>query len=143
MSENQKIYANVFVVFSEKPFPTDGSIDLVKAAQELGLEPIADQEAQFKLAAARLNWKEDMSADPRFAPAAIPPDSQPQDVAAIAAANEAKADALALASDPQWFVEDALATTVLALVYDEKAQDVTPRNAPNFQKTFAETYEIA
>ena len=140
---SEKVYANVFVVFSEKPFPVDSDIDLVKAAKELGLEPIADQEAEFKLAALRLGWKEDLSDDPRFAPTAIPEGTSPSDQAQIEAANASKAEALEIAQNPQWFVEDALAVTVLALIHDEKALDVTPRNTPAFQQEFAAKYETA
>lgn len=139
----KKIFANVFVVFSETPFPVDSHIDLAKAAMALGLQPIADQAEQFKLAAKRLGWAEDMTNDPRFAPALIPDGSLPSDIAQIEAANASKAEALRLAQNPQWFVEDVLATTTLALIHDEKAQDVTPRNTPNFQKQFEETYETA
>lgn len=138
-----KIYANVFITFSNKPFPVNTSVDLKKAAQALGLEPIVDQEAQFKLAAARMGWKENLADDPRFAPTLIPEGTSESDRAVIEATNAGKAEALKLAQNPQWYVEDSLATAVLALIHDEKAQDVTPRNRPEFQKQFAETYETA
>lgn len=138
-----KIYANVACFFSKVPFPVDKQINWNAVVQELGLDLVDNPENYFKLAAKRLNWKENLSDDPRFALTPIPEDTSEEDRARIEATNQVKIAARQIAQNPQWFVEDAIAQMFLALIYEEKALDVTQRQLGQFQQEFAEQYDIA